>query len=75
MNNRPKCQMFISIYRVFFHPSTAILNQILVKCKRLFGNFDPSIHFLVSSMRLMFSEGQDGCIPVPAWPVRALKMK
>ena len=37
--------MFISIYRAFFHPTTAILNQILVKFKRLFGNFDPSIHF------------------------------
>ena len=39
--------MFISIYRAFFNPATPFLNQNLLKCKRLFSNFDPSIHFHV----------------------------
>ena len=56
--------VYFRLHSIFFFQQPFYAN--LGKWKRLFGNFDPNIHVLLSRMRLMFSEDLDGHIPTPA---------
>ena len=63
MNDWSKWQMFIFIHVLFSFSFN------FSKWKKLFDNFAPHVHVLVSKVRLLFSEDLNGRIPTPAQPV------